>query len=669
MWYQNQYRRHLCDMHIEDWNETFLSEFSPEDYFENLKKAKVQTAMLYFQSHVGYCYYPTKSGQIHRAFIGREDNMKKLVDLCRAGGIRVVGYYSLIYNNWAAQKNPTWQMIDSKGRTNQDLGKRYGLCCPNQTEYRAFIAEQLKEMSEYFTVDGMFFDMPFWPFHCYCPACQKRWEEEVGGTLPKMEDMNDPIWQLHIEKRQKWMGDFTSFVSKEAKKLQPNVSVEMNLANMICKSNDSMHWCTNYVNDSCDYAGGDLYGGILKQSFACKLYYGLSKNQPFEYMTSRCNPDLSRHTITKSKDQLALATLMTCAHHGAMLMIDAIDPTGTMNGKFYDTLGAVFEQEEQYEPYLKGNLIADGAVYYNILRKGNLNGHDFGAHTGAVNSSITLIENHIPFRVISNDDPNEIQGNGFIILPYANTLSREIKDNLIQYVQNGGTLYFSGAEEEELLQTFFGMAKTGYTKETVTYVAPLPEYETLFEGFSQKYPLPFQCPLPIVEGADPKDILAYIELPYTRQDELRFVSIHSDPPGIMTDFPAALKKQFGKGTVIWSAAPLENESISDYKQILLHLIYGSLPQERRTVVSNAPRDVEIISFRADHEIMIGTVHLSEADDITCLPGFEMKIATAAKPKEILKLPDKKQIPFRYEDGYSIFQTDELHILNMYQIKE
>ena len=38
-WYRNVYRRNLVDMHIEDWDERFLSEFDPKDYVENLKKA------------------------------------------------------------------------------------------------------------------------------------------------------------------------------------------------------------------------------------------------------------------------------------------------------------------------------------------------------------------------------------------------------------------------------------------------------------------------------------------------------------------------------------------------------------------------------------------------------------------------------------------------------
>ena len=67
MWYSNRFRRHLMDMHIDDWHQDFLSRFSPEIYVENLKQAHINYAMLYLQSHAGLCYWPTKTGQMHRA--------------------------------------------------------------------------------------------------------------------------------------------------------------------------------------------------------------------------------------------------------------------------------------------------------------------------------------------------------------------------------------------------------------------------------------------------------------------------------------------------------------------------------------------------------------------------------------------------------------------------
>jgi len=668
MWYEKSLRRHLCDMHIDDWDEVFLSQFTPEMYYNNLMLAKVQTAMIYFQSHVGYSYYPTESGHMHNAFIGREDAMKQLVDLCHSGGIQVVGYYSLIYNNWAYTQFPASRMIDMDGKTAFDKGGRYGFCCPNSLEYRSFVVRQLQEMADYFEFEGMFFDMPFWQHPCYCPSCQNRWESEVGGTLPTVENLKDENWCLHIEKRQQWMGDFTSFVSKEMKKIKPNVTVVMNFATSICSNTDSSLWCTNLVNDACDYSGGDLYGGLLEQSVACKFYRNITKNQPFEYMTCRCNPDLLRHTITKSKDKLTVTSMITCAHHGAMLVIDAIDPVGTMNKKAYTLIGEIFGNEMQYEPYLKGEMIEDFAVFYNILRKGNLQGQNFGAHTGAINTSKTLIESHIPFCVVSNDNLDGLHKYKLLFIPYANTISDENINKIISYVENGGNLYFSGAEEPTLLKNLLNAKKSGYTDETVTYIAPKKKYETLFENYSSKYPLPFDYRLPVIEGVAEAEMLATIVLPYTKQDEQKFASIHSNPPGILTDIPAVVMKKYGQGNVIWSAAPLEEETILDYKKVLLNLIYTIQPKETFSILSDAPKNVELVSFNCDNETLISVVSLSEDDEISSVAGFTITVKSDINSKEVVLLPSQKAIDFSYDGEYISFKTEDLHIFDMYKIK-
>ncbi len=54
-WYQRQWRRNLVDMHIEDWDEEFLSKFDPDEYVRLLKLGNIGAPMLYFQSHVGLC--------------------------------------------------------------------------------------------------------------------------------------------------------------------------------------------------------------------------------------------------------------------------------------------------------------------------------------------------------------------------------------------------------------------------------------------------------------------------------------------------------------------------------------------------------------------------------------------------------------------------------------
>ena len=69
MWYQNVYRRHLCDMHITDWDDSFFSEFSPEQYVENLKLAKVQTAKGKYKYVVGHSHTREHQVKFNRAVV------------------------------------------------------------------------------------------------------------------------------------------------------------------------------------------------------------------------------------------------------------------------------------------------------------------------------------------------------------------------------------------------------------------------------------------------------------------------------------------------------------------------------------------------------------------------------------------------------------------------
>ena len=201
MWYEKSYRRNLVDMHIDDWDPEFLSRFSADEYFDNLVTARIQSPMIYLHSHAGHCYFPTRTGHTHAALAGREDMIKKLIDRCRANGMDVVGYYSLIYNTYEEDRNPGWRMRDETGMSPRERGGRYGLCCPNNADYRAFAFAQIREIADYFTLDGIFYDMLFWPVVCRCGACEARFINETGEKIPAEINWRDETWLKFVNKR------------------------------------------------------------------------------------------------------------------------------------------------------------------------------------------------------------------------------------------------------------------------------------------------------------------------------------------------------------------------------------------------------------------------------------------------------------------------------------
>ena len=170
-----------------------------------------------------------------------------------------------------------------------------------------------------------------------------RWAREVGGEIPSAREGAEG--ERLLERRRAWMGEFAQAVTDCTKALRPGFSVEQNFACSIASGAEAA--IGDEVNAACDYTGGDLTGGIYEQSFTCKYFSAASAHQPFEYMIVRCDPNLTKHTITKSRRELETAVMLTCAHHGASLAIDAIDPAGTMDERFYRLLGEVFAVESR----------------------------------------------------------------------------------------------------------------------------------------------------------------------------------------------------------------------------------------------------------------------------------------------------------------------------------
>ena len=74
---------------------------------------------------------------------------------------------------------------------------------------------------------------------------------------------------------------------------------------------------------------------FLQQSFINKYYKNVSPNLPFIYHTSRCDPELKYHTTTKTQEELLLHVITALVHNGAFLLVDAINPDGSIVPEVY----------------------------------------------------------------------------------------------------------------------------------------------------------------------------------------------------------------------------------------------------------------------------------------------------------------------------------------------
>jgi hypothetical protein len=678
LWFANSYRRGLLDMHIEQWSDEFMAQYDPEQYVGLLQKADFQSIMIYTNSHIGYCYWPTKSGMEHRCTAGK-DILGQFLHHARKAGLDTILYYSLIFNIWGYENHEDWRIRFEDGSYSRGsrLG-RAGVCCPNSQGYRAFVSAQIQELCDRYETDGIFFDMTFWPPPvCYCDSCTARYAREVGGSMPVIVDWNDAKWVTLQRKREEWLAEFAAFATDVAKKSKGHRSVSHNFATA------SHNWLMGQnegVNDACDYTSGDFYGGIAQQSFICKLYRNLTKAMPFEYMASRCYPDLTSHTNNMTVEMMYLHDALTLAHGGAFFYIDAIDPVGTINPAYYHEIGGIYRETKKYEKHLKGRAIADAAIYFSMESKfdpadnGKLpSSNPIGAPhvSSALGLSNTLREYHIPFTVIGKGNIGDLEKYKAILLPEVLTFDEGEKKHLLDYVYRGGNLYISGGAILKYLGAEAGLDYAGETKESVTFIAPTSGSEAIFAGFSAKCPLSAPYAQPIARPEMDVEILATITLPYTNPtDPFKFASFHSNPPGIATEYPSITRRKYGKGTILWSAAPIERIAWTTQKETVERLVRTLLPASLG-FAAKAAAPVEILAYEKDgsRNIIVNLVNVQEATPVLPVHGIEISIRMDGRcPIRAVSIGSGEPVPCRVEDGYSVISIDRLQVFEMIEIE-
>lgn len=686
-WYANSYRRNLVDMHIDDWNDTFLAKFDATRYVTLLKQANVQTAMIYANSSVGLCYWPTKTGRMHRNLNGR-DILGEILSLCRSEEITTVVYYSAIFNNWAYDEYPAWRTVDLDGGHSRDPGKRplltnrYGLCCPNSDPHKEFIKAQLTELVEGYEFAGMYLDMSFWPVVCYCTNCRQRYATEIGGDIPEQVDWDDPSWTGFQAKRIDWMTEYSFDLSNHVKGLRDSLSVQHNYALSLY----SWLLAIDHTSaDAHDYLGGDRFDGYIDQSFVCKLYYNLTRNFPNEYHTSRCYPDLFEHTTLKSEDMLRSHAYLALAHNTAFLFIDGIDPDGSLNPAVYQRMGRVFGESQRFEPYLGGSLVEDVAIYFSFNSKVDLgkSGSRASLYVGdiiedpiphiesAMATTAALKEGHVPFGVITKKLIASLSRYGTVVLPSVDRFDDEEIAAFSDYARNGGHLYLSGARAAQHFGTVLGVKYLGMSKETLTYFSPTATGARILGAVDEGAAISVHAPQAIVEDLEGASVLATMLLPYTvPADGTRFAAIHSDPPGIPTRHPAIICKQVGTGSIIWCSFGLERIENEPHRSIFLDLLQWRHP-EPFSFRSDAPPDVEIVLLEqpGNNRSLLHLINLQERRSV--LPVHDFSVAVNLRHRQVgrvLRLPDAAPMDYQIDDQWVTTRIDELTIYQMITIE-
>lgn len=666
------YSRLLVDNHITDLKPEFMSRYSAEEYVRMVQTAGVGSAMVYACDHNGNCYYPTKVGHIHANIKG--DNFGETVGLLLEKNIVPIAYYTAIYHNDCAKRFPHTRIIDNVGA---DHDGRYHFTCPNQPDAEQFYCAQIREILQY-PVAGLFIDMTFWPSICCCDACRKAF----GEPLPETIDWDSPKWVRFQRFRENSLAAFARRLTDFAKSVKPGITV-------VHQFSPVLHgWYLGQnsgIPAASDYASGDFYGSKLQQRFAVKAFDAYTKHPPFEFMTSRC-VNLQDHTSSKSDEELFLSALTTLANGGAYFFIDAINPDGTLEESFYRRLGKINQHLAPFRECVeefKGRLSAETAVYFSINScvDRHLNGQKFDSFDGGRANNMQSRKNavmdeclgmadvlnrlHIPWKILT-DSSADFSGLKTVIIINAEYLSQEECVRLRKFVEEGGTLIATGGTSLHdlsgesngnfMLSDVFGIDFSGKRSGGITYTGA---ERVLAEG-----------EVPLVTAHRDTVVRSFLTFPdFPPFDPERYASIHSNPPSSHeSEFPAVTLHEYGKGRVLWIAAPIMLKRTHTQLEFMKKIFREFLPE---FIVSseNLPESAEITVLKnRKEESLLCIVNLQDDFPVIPLSDIKLSIRTPYKPERIIRVSDQSSLSFDWENGILSFGIEKLHYGDFFKIQ-
>ena len=661
MWIKGNYRRNLMDMHIDDWHPEFLTKINVKEYVEALKAAGIQAAMVKGKPHTGLCNYPTKVGRMHKGLNGY-DFLGDMVKTCHENGIAVIAYFTQIFDNWAYEEHPSWRLVTAEGKNFREYrhgedfkSGRYGIVCPNNPEYREYVKACLTEMNTMYDFEGMFLDMTFFPEVCYCDSCREKYKAETGKELPRKVDWSDKDWLDYVYRRDLWMAEYANFATACVKAVKPHVTIEHQFSRI---TGGWVDGSSELLTEAIDYCGGDYYGGFLQQTFINKYYKNVSPNLPFVYHTSRCDPELAYHTTTKTEEELMLHVITALVHNGAFLLVDAINPDGSIVPEVYHGLMKnIYSKTMPYEKYISENFYHNASIWFATHAKYNPyencdNMMDKKIHPdlymdGPVAAASILRESNIPFEVIGTKNIKSETAD-VMILSHVAAIREEEMDLIEDYVARGGNLYVSGPIGCERLANMIGVEVLGRTEHEFTYMRPTEAGMDIFEGFCKLTPLTVPMAQVEVKITNPEGVtvLATRTLPYTLTNTEDFAAIHSNPPGIYTDEPCMILKDTGKGKIIWSASPIEMSRPYMSRQVFKRIIQSLIKEP--AFVSNAPKFVEVVNWEKDGSDYFAIIN--EQEESPVVPMHDIYIDVKKPDKKAVLLPDETELKTEVMNG-------------------
>ena len=574
------------------------------------------------KGHPGLSSYPTKVGNPAPGFVG--DPLRLWREVTAEHGVALYMHYSGVWDSEAIRRHPDWAVVNADGSRNKNATSFFG---PYADQ---LLIPQLRELAGDYGVDGAWVDGECWASQPdYGDAAVKAFAEATGiDTVPRKP--GEPHWYEFLQFNREAFRNYLRYYIDQVKKTHPQMQLCSNWA-----FTDHM---PEAVCAPIDWISGDYSPEDSVNSARLSARYLAHQGKPWDLMAwsfATRGPTKNR-ARQKSAVQLQREAAVVLALGGGFQFYHTQRRDGSIREENLPVMAEVakFCRERQAichqaVPVPQVALLYSTASHYREIN--GLFNRDLSRISGTLQA---LLESQLSVDVVSEHHlAGRMADYPLIVVAECDYLEPAFKQDLMDYVKDGGNLFIVGPAAASLFASELGVTLEG-TQLQARYL--------IHEGRA--------C---AAQGTAQTAILES----QTRAFDQLYVAGDAGPVGQ----PAASIKPLGKGKVAatyfsFSRGYLATRS-PQLRVFLSDLVRQLFPKPLVEVAGSS--DVDVSISRLKDQLTVHLVNTSGAhwdrenplcDSIAPVGPLQVTIREQNKPAKIMLEPGGRAMAFEYRDG-------------------
>lgn len=628
------------DMHANEYSTEIGSDFNcaiVEDICREIKPDFIQVDS---KGHPGYSSYPTVVGC--QAPNISKDILKEWRQITAKYDISLYAHYSGVIDKKQAQLNPEWVIRHEDGELDIERMSFF-------SDYaKTILIPQLIEIAKDYRLNGAWVDGECWGVE---PDYSEKAEKAYGQPIPKKGEDGYRAFQEFMRKA------FIEYVKNyicEVKKVVPNFQITSNWMNSPEMPEEIA---------ITDFISGDLTPFDCVDSSRLASRWIAAFKRPWDIMSWGIS---SPTHYVKPALQLCQEAASVIMLGGGFQVYHLQDPNKTLQNEWVvPLLKEVSDFCRVRQSFChKAKAVPDVGLVYSreayYHKKETIFGMQ-GPYIREVRGLLSaLCDNGLSTEIVM---PSFENANEYTLLALANggKIEEALKEKLLAYVKNGGTLLVTGSESLELFKD-----------------------ELQIEELTRRN----ESPLTIIRGGDLRTLMqqnyAVVKTRASVRNIMNIVTLEGDvncmnpPPkkAIGAEIPSVIEQRFGKGKIVavtFDFGLAYNEERSAQLRMLLWDIIKETESKLRicgsryvegTLMSKAGKTyIHLLNTAGEHRAR----RVKTFDEIPCLYDITVVYKMDKAPKSVRVLPENIELPFEYSNGKIKIEVKKLKIHSAIEI--